>query len=724
MTKKKQVCFSVGPVSGIILLVVLVAAAVLLPWNTMLKMDVLAVSQVTRSVQGLLGDDGEVKGGFWRVLADSRNSAVQGLKLDESFLNQYGVVPPDEVVRGKLDITVYQDEEPYYLIPYRRVGTYTVSPSAVGTYVGLFGPEKDTSMRVEPLKVSVWELVTSQKKLMIPFTVYAMKSFGENVSPLKCDSEEAMDQGGGKYRFELSYQDIAYEGIQRKYEFYNPLDPAELFEVTLQWQVGDYDRYVWGDKNFYVVTPEFGGPILDVNTFRHEALIELEKQLDYAVGYGWSYGNYWFGEHNADQDNAVFWGTYIEALRTLPINGPVEKWGDDGSPKGTVLGPTPSYGLLCEGYVTGSQTPYDLFQFPGWYTPAPLNGEGMAAGSDWNQRRWPLKPTVINNQYGLKPTGLSVCNYLAASDLYSSVLNRKHPAIPRVDWNIDFWGEHYYGNPPDDLFKYNIPLAARSWVFTLDVSTELVDTMMIVENYIDVEITGFELSPEAYDNVQAGWMGSATVTLHNKSPFNGMATVGASIPEGVEGSVTVDGGDMVFLEADQSKVKTLQFTNLGNLVEDEQADFRLRVLNDEGRETDYRTWSWTFTAGLGVQTVLNVETYDAESNQPLGGVQVDVYWGTDKARYASKTTLLGRAVFESDFGSWEGEVLLEAFDLSRGYIKQSKTVTLSNSDVNTEIFFLAKEGAGTDYGWLLWVIIACVAVVGFSTVLKKRRRIW
>ena len=193
-----------------------------------------------------------------------------------------------------------------------------------------------------------------------------------------------------------------------------------------------------------------------------------------------------------------------------------------------------------------------------------------------------------HSKNNLNPTGLSVVDFLAAQ----SIRGVSKLGIPAQNYNI--WGQSqtnpvsgsmksYAGaGGADSSLNVAIPLTARSWAFQLDVSTDLVDTVVIQQNYVHVVIDSFTVDR---DTVSSGDSAIVTATLRNTNSFSGLAMQGFSLPANSATSCQITGGGGLYFEPNETQTVNLLITNTGNLVNDTKADFTYSVMNTHGDTT-------------------------------------------------------------------------------------------------------------------------------------------
>jgi hypothetical protein len=336
---------------------------------------------------------------------------------------------------------------------------------------------------------------------------------------------------------------------------------------------------------------------------------------------------------------------------------------------------------------------------------------------------------VITDKNNLRPTGLSVVDFLAAQ----SINGVSKLGIPAQNYNI--WGQSqtnpvsgsvksYAGaGGADSSLNVAIPLTARSWAFQLDVSTDLVDTVVIQQNYVHVVIDSFTVDR---DTVSSGDCAIVTATLRNTNSFSGLAMQGFSLPASLATSCQITGGGGLYFEPNETQTVNLLITNTGNLVNDTKADFTYSVMNTHGDTTASKTITLTFTAGLGVpDTTLVVNTLIKGTNEPVNGLKVSVYYGQTGALSQTLDTSGGVAQF--DLALETGACTLKITDPAGRYADQADYFNIAQGANSKTYYFSTENPATNTLPWELIIIIAIVAVAligvsGIAYYVKKKRR--
>jgi len=389
-----------------------------------------------------------------------------------------------------------------------------------------------------------------------------------------------------------------------------------------------------------------------------------------------------------------------------------------------------SVGVDSEGYKYNTQNVDPLgYKFPGWYVPAPANTEGIAITGDWQNYRLPVAANVITDKNNLNPTGLSVVNFLHSQNVDGVT----KIGVPNMSYNI--WGQgqtdpisgsmkSYAGaGGADSSLNVAIPLTARSWAFQLDVSTDLVDTVAIQQNYVHVVIDSFTVDR---DTVSAGDSAIVTATLRNTNGFSGLAMQGFSIPSNLASSCLITGGGGLYFGPDETKTVNLLITNTGNLVNDTKSDFKYIVQNTHGDTTDTKTISLTFTAALGVpHTTLTINTLIKGTNEAVNGLKVTAYYG--QTGTLSQTLETSGGVARFDLQMETGACTLKITDPAGRYADQADYFNIQQGDNSKTYYFSNDNPAVSTIPWniIFLVVVIAVALIGIGGIsyyVKKHRR--
>lgn len=700
---------------------------------------VASIDQVWLHERGIGESGEELTQGFWRITATTLNADLQFINFDDDLAEQYKIsdsYPTDVQITGAIDFGVYQNKNPYWYIPVIKVATIEVTPEIYG-YKSIGGIQPTSNLNnfeklsthSESVSVDIFKLDLSQKELIVPFGAGATKSEGENAGSLVTDHPNAVrydNEYGTYFEFELSFKDITEGELTSIINWYNPEDETETAEMTLHWNVGGLE-YDW-TKEYIFVTGENGG-IIQNNVFNSYDYNNIRQLLDHTLDNDWSFMNYYYGGSSvydgdnpypilSNMDNIMYQQSDLPTPIVLYYRNDL----GDYSPV-----PVPQYQFLTEGYLPGTSQIEDTYKYPGWFTPSPTNNEGMVITSpDWYKYRLAQTPTIYNDRTTNKPSGLSICNYLAATSV--NIASGTKPIVITRE-NPDVWGASNgdFGSIPDG-FRCNLPLGARTWFYTLDISTELADTVVVTENHIDVEITEFKIDRES---ISAGSEAIITATLKNNSPYMGTVSHGITIPSELTSTMSVSGGAGALLfTAGQSQQVTLKIKNTGNLIEEIEKSLIYKVTNTEGRITDSETFTINFEVGLGVQdTVLEATVINADTNDPIDGITIKVFYGPEGDDMKQASTVDGVAIVE--LGTVTGSALIHVIDSGGRYEPQQRNIVLEHG-VNQEIFELvvSMDGFNIDVpfpveemNWELVLVIIILSVTSISVayIVKGRK---
>lgn len=684
----------------IALFAVVVIALYIVGGSGLPSMMVLSVDRIDLVQRGVAGADGELMGGYWRVLATtSRNTEVQFLSLtDDTMSSAPGDWPEDVNVNGEIYMEVSQEDKPYYRVPIVKLGDYTVAPATSAVMLSGSTASQINDAVSAPVTVSVWTLNMEQRQVFIPFRVIVAKTMGENTGYFTTSDVKAELINTGsypQYRITVSQSQISTGQQSAVVTFTNPKDSAETVKVTLVWSFVDSDMALV--DNLLFVTASNAGPIEAYNTFMAYDQNAIIQQLNWQSGSDWTFYRYWFGGGN------IFKGTYQNAAGGA-VTGIIPSWGD-GSAKpvggAPVAGGYMGAALLSEGYISGTSTINGVYEYAGWYAPfasadGPY-GEGASTSDNPQWKRFPVQPQIYAGANS-KPVGLSVLGYLAGRSV-APVTGQVHTAFNRV--NPDLWGQGKAGEcGVNGYYSVYLPAASRSWLFTADISTEACDTVVVQESYANVEITGFSVDKNI---IQVGGSASATVSLKNTGSYKGIAGVGIVAPNNLAMVTSISGGDGNFVfEAGESKTVVFSITNMGTTDVDTTGTFTVKVWNGEGDLTDSRDFVLTVKAGLLVpDTQVPVLCVDADSGVPVGGITVKAEF--DGSSISGSTGSGGRCMLT--LGKFEGLTKITVYDVAGVHLSQSQMVMLQNG-VNAEVTFRLESGddegeAGFDLSLLL-----------------------
>jgi len=699
--------------------------------STLFSGEILSVDRIWLHQRGVGQAGDELKDGVWRITATSQSTKVQFLQINEDVMKanqeEIGDFPSDLDVNGEIYVTVSQPYNPYWVIPVNDLGIVEVVPQMQGVHL-TNGPSG--AYLADSDKVRLWSLNLAQKKVVIPFEVTAAKIIGENTGWLKTDDPRGKQitnqEGWVIYSFEISQSDIV-AGDLSEIIFYNPNDSTETFKINLQWAFGDYDRYSW-DENFLFVTPENIDNLSPTQEITFLASNEqaIRSQLNWQSGNDWTFCRYWYGGGNVFQGTAIYeaglFGDKVEvSYKVHEVNGKPFPFIDINKGQASI----PSLKLLSEGFVSGTTEATDIFEYAGWYTPhnnAVEKPPSISSPNDWKNWRYPLTPNVFADTAST-PIGKGILNYLAGSNK-APVTGYTHSAFPRR--NPDIWGSGIGGNiGVNGQIGVVLPSAARSWLFTLDISTQLVDTVVVREDYINVDIT----QPLSFDRytLNAGETATGTVKLRNTSPYSGTVSVGIQSPDNLKYTAEISGGDGAMdFNAGEEKTVTFTIKNTGLLDEQLSGTFRFSVTNQQPRETASQSFSMTFKPGLGIpNSLLDITTMDAETGTKVSGIAINARYGVNSESSRSGTTSNGECVL--DLGKYEGPVTVVASDYQGRYNSKEVVVQVKAGNNPLTIHLIPKGSASLPFDWTFFLVgsaVVGIALLVFMYWRKKGFGLW
>jgi hypothetical protein len=679
-------------------------------------MSVLSVDRIYLAERGVGSAGQELSGGVWRVLATTKdNTEVKFLSMNDSSMSGEGIYsgdfPSDVDVTGSIYVQVSQEDKPYYFVPIVKVGDVTVCPSQAGTsYTAGSTPSQVSGISTTPVFASIWKLDMARKQVYIPFRVVVAKTFGENTGYFQTSDPKATQLTSvayQPYKIVISQSAIVNGEQSSIIVFTNPKDSSETVKVNLVWSFADYDQYSLNTPLMFV-TASGGGPIEAYNTFNGYDETAIIEQLNWQSGSAWTFNNYWFGGGNAFLGTSQRQGGLGDvATWTGPIANGVVKTSN--------VWVTEYVDLLCEGYVSGTTRTNGIYEYPGWYAPFPDNGEGQAASVNPQNLRYPVQ-AQLTSDYSSKPVGYGVLNYLA-SNVKAPISNQVHTAFSRV--NPDVWGHGKAGYAGAVAFyQLFMPIAARNWLFTLDVSTEACDTVVVQQSYIDVAIQSFSIDKTT---LQVGETATVTAILKNNAGFGGTASVGLLSPGSLQMVASTTGGDgNLAFAAGETKTVSIQVKNTGMADADTSGSFTFKVTNTEGRITASRAFDLLFKAGLSIaDSQVLVKTLAAATGQPVGGLTAKIEYGQNSMIQGS-TGANGETLL--NLQKYDGTVKITAFDPSQKYLSQSQTVAVK-AGVNGPFEFRLEQGVDVGGFDLTWVLFGAVALMGFALVFTQRRKL-
>jgi len=296
----------------------------------------------------------------------------------------------------------------------------------------------------------------------------------------------------------------------------------------------------------------------------------------------------------------------------------------------------------------------DVYDYPGWYHPPP-------EVDHYCDKIYPFAPDLYYSYpngaepNGTRPAGLSLCDYIAAekvnvpqkaefdssTGMYYSMFKeaQKLPYASRITYLNPYDANCYaFGRPGVTDYVAHLPLGSRSWVFTMDISSELADAIIVIEKYLDVKIENFKGG-----NVEVQPKSSVTLTMDlvNTLDLDGHVQLVIKVDKPIP--FDVSGTGLIYFKAKEKKVGyTVTITNAysDTIREKITGNFKLVVWNGE-KETSSVSFQLTFLPGAGLpNTGLSIRTVN--KNNPSEGiysVSITVVYGANKEK--TKTGITG-----------------------------------------------------------------------------------
>jgi hypothetical protein len=678
--------------------------------------------------------------GIWRIVGDTRDTQLviteKEWTVNDSLLRNYGVINASMAVQSSLYIKVEVIDKPYWLLNIEHVGDYLVTPKMSGTRK-CFGItqwiEHDTRQGavVEPVYASIYRVSATPKVLVIPFAVTAIKKTYNGDIMLETNFEYAKKDEANKRWIIVIEGDLAKYDSPSVIEFHNPNNLNENFTLDLTHYTGLFGPYasLGAVENGFLIVTEQGIEFVqnNYNTFVND-LTDLERIINWYSQNEWKYANYWFG------GDSIFQGTTSVLSEYMGIEewkGQLAKWVDNTEYNGTSTGCVwheVNCDPLMEGYWAEG-TYNGRYEYPGWYKPYSTSEPNAIniTDSDWYNRVFPIRPNVLTDQKTL-PYGLSLVNYMADKSVTSPVTGKKKGdvgiVVDRI--NIDLFGEGYAASLSSGKYKVYCPRNSWHWGFNIDISSELVDTIYVVnEPHSKPKINSFIYTTE---KIVPGIDYYITATITNEGN-SGDVGIGLNI-DGAPFEVK-SGTGWVYMNNSQTINRTITFRNLGTLSKDTYFTLRLFVGN-KYEITDYKDFNVLAGAGVGVEkTSVTVTCIDSVDKYKVNGLNVEVREKYGKFDYTQTTGTSGDGTALFDLGQFEGTVLVTVSDPANVYLKTNSTEYYVKAGSNPIIVTVYKTPLGPGLWELLqqympYIVGGVIGAVGICVgayALKRRAEV-
>ena len=718
--------------------------------------------------------EGEYVGAVWRVVGDTMDTEFHTIRFNQTLVQMINAsaLPKGVSITGEIEVKIWQSNEypPYWSVPFIKLNSepITVIPKTYGAlrYWEWFGGIKFKQIpeiSIGPIQVDVYTLDCSEARLHVPFLVRVMKT--STGTPLLPD-EYTADLGNYTYLIDISTTDVVKnQNYTKEILFTNPKDSKEWLKMQLKFTIGwdsatqkPFDDY----NNIVTIQPVGGGTPIDVrNTFKEGETAYKNYILPLLIGWQketyhpFAYYYYWMGdpsdrEENIFKGNTIKWES-LDSIRILAARyGPFSKW-DDGTTAPLIryyVWPSWHSDLLSEGLVVETTDKTNVYDYPGWYHPPP------EVDHYWD-KIYPFAPDLYysypngTEPNGTRPAGLSLCDYLAAEIVnvpqkaefdsstgtyYSKFKEvRKLPYASRIPCLNPYDANCYaFGRPGVTEYIAHLPLGSRSWVFTMDISSELADAIIVTEKYLDVKIENFKGG-----NVEIQPKSSVTLTMDlvNTLDYDGHVQLVIKVDQPIP--FDVSGTGLIYFKRNERKIGyTVTITNAypETIHEKITGNFKLVVWNGE-RETSSVRFQLTFLPGAGLpNTGLSIRTVN--KNNPSEGiysVSITVVYGANKEKTKPGITGEGGYCSITLESPYEGYVDIYAVDNFGRFKSANMTVYVSPKDKNDFIIPMEpiSEGEGFDLSEFLkqnlpYIVGGGMGAIGIGIAaytLKRREEI-
>lgn len=392
-------------------------------------------------------------------------------------------------------------------------------------------------------------------------------------------------------------------------------------------------------------------------------------------------------------------------MATYTLNGKVVQKADDGSPGLFYRQTTPIIPIQYNQPLPSTCT------FPGVY--------GRNDGN--NVYATPLDAKIFADQKKgttqangvFQKDGLSVVNYLRYRGLQTlSTTNTNGMNVWNQGWEIT--------TPKADgknYVKIYMPNGAMSSLSTLQISTELADTVVYQPAVSNIEITGLSWQVSG----QIGDRDILKIDLTQRGTILSDAVLTTTFTGGQEVFVNPQ-NQKVALGAGQSTSVYVEVLNTG-ASEQKTGALTVTLTNDLGQVTSQKSIDYTLLPKGTGNTQLTVLVKDKNTSLLVSGIQVAVAWGTNSGTYESKG-----GTFTVNLEGYQGQVSVTSVETTT-YKSATASATVSKG-TNTLILEIEPQGYTPGIDWLLIaliigiIVVVCVigVIVYYATQKGKHRR--
>lgn len=389
---------------------------------------------------------------------------------------------------------------------------------------------------------------------------------------------------------------------------------------------------------------------------------EVENKINYDVS-DLSYSNYWFGggQHYKTSGGHV-----------------VKRWGD-GSP-------AHYYYVGFKKFVVADDG------FPG----SEREDEFMV-----KEKVRPIEADIWHDNSYTKPYGKSLVNYLKQ---YHNTLD------------VDVWkcGAEI---TDDNFLRINMPFASVNSLITLQISTEIADTIVWKPQIANVKFVSCEWQTAGTDaDIQDRL--SAVLTVKQHSSVKSTATIKPVFEKTGQPIAINPLAHTVDLAPDETKTVKFEFLNLGT-EKDLENKVTFIIENTLGVETDRSSLTFTLKKKGVAETILTVHTIDAETEMGIGGIPITItYDSSTQTAY----TIDGTVVF--DLEGVEGTTSVKSSETTT-YQSASAITTVKAGEPNKVTLRLYKKGVTPPQPlpfWLFLLLIMIPTSIALYAMTRRKKR--
>lgn len=400
--------------------------------------------------------------------------------------------------------------------------------------------------------------------------------------------------------------------------------------------------------------PDYGG---DLIFFSGDTVFRKTSTLMNAIkfdGADYCYANYWFGGGSIYK--SPFYG---EVVRRAPDNSPGH--------------------YIRTSDVLQSNQPVADSDFPGSYR----------ADDSWNFKVHALSASVFSDAHG----GKSLINYLK---------DVRHETV--IGTNTLNHYNSGFEITSDSKLKVYLPYKAASSLITLQISSELADTVVWEPPVSDIRLSSVSW---VGGNSQIGDSAQLKVVLQQFSSVTSTATVTVSYGSG-HPIQTTPSSTGVTLGSGESTTVYFQFTNTaadaltnGNAV--------VNVYDEFGKLADTKSVGYTLVPRATGSTSLSVFAVNKETNEAISGLTIVCKYGEN-----SPTQITSSGSCSFDLSGYQGPVTVSSVE-TLTYKAASVAKDISEG-INTVYLFVEPHGYVDPEGDVDWFMIALIFAIIVSVV--------